>query len=100
MAQAVEHHLDVLRSAVKSHGGVLYKTVGDGVQVAFPVARDALVTAVEAQHALQTEPWAEPLDPLQVRMALYTGEAHPRDGDYLAAPLNRLARLLAAGHGG
>ena len=32
-------------------------------------------------------------------MALHAGEAVPRDGDYLAAPLNRLARLLAAGHG-
>jgi hypothetical protein len=28
------------------------------------------------------------------------GEAAPRNGDYLAAPLNRLARLLASGHGG
>jgi predicted ATPase len=32
-------------------------------------------------------------------MALHAGEAVPREGDYLAAPLNRLARLLAAGHG-
>src|SRR3954447_9751763 len=33
-------------------------------------------------------------------MALHAGEATPDDrGDYLAAPLNRLARLLAAGHG-
>ena len=34
-----------------------------------------------------------------MRMALHAGEAVPRDDDYLAAPLNRLARLLAAGHG-
>jgi predicted ATPase len=34
-------------------------------------------------------------------MALHAGEAAPdAHGDYLAAPLNRLARLLAAGHGG
>jgi predicted ATPase len=31
-------------------------------------------------------------------MALHAGKAVPRDGDYLAAPLNRLARLLVAGH--
>ena len=37
---------------------------------------------------------------LRVRMALHAGEATPdARGDYLAAPLNRLARLLAAGHG-
>ena len=34
-------------------------------------------------------------------MALHAGEAEPdARGDYLAAPLNRLARLLAVGHGG
>ena len=34
-------------------------------------------------------------------MALHAGEAEPdARGDYLAAPLNRLSRLLAAGHGG
>ena len=39
--------------------------------------------------------------PLRVRMALHAGEADPdAHGDYLAAPLNRLARLLATGHGG
>ena len=34
-------------------------------------------------------------------MALHAGEAEPdARGDYLAAPLNRLSRLLSAGHGG
>jgi hypothetical protein len=33
-------------------------------------------------------------------MALHTAAAIPQDGDYLAAGLNRLARLLAAAHGG
>jgi hypothetical protein len=32
-------------------------------------------------------------------MALHAGTAEPRDGDYLAACLNRLARLLDAAHG-
>src|SRR3954468_14561365 len=32
-------------------------------------------------------------------MALHAGEADPRRGDYLAAPLNRLARLLAMARG-
>ena len=33
-------------------------------------------------------------------MALHTGDVEVRDGDYFGAPLNRVARLLAAGHGG
>jgi hypothetical protein len=33
-------------------------------------------------------------------MALHTGTVEERDGDYFGPPLNRVARLLAAGHGG
>jgi class 3 adenylate cyclase len=35
-----------------------------------------------------------------VRMALHTGVAEARAGDYFGQSLNRAARLLAAGHGG
>jgi predicted ATPase/DNA-binding SARP family transcriptional activator len=38
--------------------------------------------------------------PLRVRMALHAGAAAERDGDYFGPALNRLARLLQAGHGG
>ena len=35
-----------------------------------------------------------------MRMALHTGAVQERDGDYFGPPLNRVARLLSAGHGG
>jgi class 3 adenylate cyclase len=35
-----------------------------------------------------------------VRIALHSGAVEARDGDYFGPPLNRVARLLAAGHGG
>jgi predicted ATPase/class 3 adenylate cyclase len=100
MAAAVERHLAILREAGAAHGGVLFKTVGDAVQVAFPVAPDALAAAVAAQQSLLTEPWPNPPGPLPVRMALHVGQAEPREGDYVSAPLNRLARLLMSAHGG
>jgi class 3 adenylate cyclase len=34
------------------------------------------------------------------RIALHTGAAELRDDDYFGPPLNRLARILALGHGG
>ena len=52
-----------------------------------------------AQLALSAEPW-ELATPLLVRMALHTGAAEERGGDYFGQPLNRVARLMAAGHGG
>src|SRR6202140_3959165 len=36
----------------------------------------------------------------RVRMGLATGEAELREGDYFGAVLNRVARVMAAGHGG
>src|SRR3712207_9460264 len=38
--------------------------------------------------------------PLRVRIALHSGAAEERDGDYFGPPVNRVARLLAAGYGG
>ncbi len=37
---------------------------------------------------------------IRVRAALHTGSAHERDGDYFGPSVNRVSRLLAAGHGG
>jgi predicted ATPase/class 3 adenylate cyclase len=100
MARAVERHLEILHAAIEANGGVRFKIVGDAVQAAFPTAPAGVAAALAAQRALLGEPWPEPVGRLRVRMALHTAAAEPRDGDYLAPGLNRLARLLAATHGG
>jgi predicted ATPase/class 3 adenylate cyclase len=101
MAAAVNRYFALLRVAIAAQGGVLFKTVGDGVQAAFPSAPDAVAAAIAAQTTLQAEQWPDPPGPLHVRMALHAGEATPdARGDYLAAPLNRLARLLEVARGG
>jgi hypothetical protein len=46
-----------------------------------------------------TGEWGE-TGPLRVRMALHTGAAEEQVGDYFGPPLNRVARLLSAAHGG
>ena len=56
--------------------------------------------ALAAQHALEQETWAEALGQVRVRMALHTGAADERNGDYFGPALNRVARLLSAGYGG
>src|SRR5215212_5929356 len=100
MATAVARHLTLLREAVAAHTGVVFKVVGDAVQAAFPTAPDAVAAALDAQRALVQQAWPAPVGALPVRMALHTAAATPQEGDYLAPGLNRLARLLAAAHGG
>src|SRR5215218_11270991 len=99
MPAAVARHDRLLREAIEAHHGVVFKTVGDAVCAAFPNAVDAVHAALAAQRALYAEPWGQ-TGPLRVRMALHTGIATPGGGDYAGGPLNRVARLLSAGHGG
>jgi predicted ATPase/class 3 adenylate cyclase/Tfp pilus assembly protein PilF len=99
MGQALARHDTLLRNAVEFHGGVIFKTTGDGICAVFTRAADALTATLAAQHAFQQEMWGE-TGSLHVRMALHTGAADLRSGDYFGSPVNRVARLLAAGHGG
>jgi predicted ATPase/class 3 adenylate cyclase len=90
MRVALAAHDEVLRKAIQTHGGWLFKHTGDGVCAAFASPRSAVDAAVAAQRALE----------LPVRMGLATGEAELRGADYFGAVLNRAARVMAAGHGG
>jgi len=90
MRAALAAHDEVLRSAIETHGGFMFKHTGDGVCAAFASPRSAVDAAVAVQRELE----------LPVRMGLATGEAELREGDYFGAVLNRAARVMAAGHGG
>jgi predicted ATPase/class 3 adenylate cyclase len=100
MKDALARHDAIVRGAVESHAGVVFSTMGDGVAAVFVSARDAVGAVLAAQTGLAAEDWAEETGPLAARMALLTGEGVLADGQYLNAPLNRCARLMAAGHGG
>ncbi|MDF2702547.1 MAG: adenylate/guanylate cyclase protein [Rubrobacteraceae bacterium] len=99
MQRALARHDEILRRLIQDRGGYVFKTVGDAFCCAFSTAPDALETALAVQRALSGEEW-EATGPLRVRMALHTGAAEERDGDYFGPPVNRVARLLSAAHGG
>jgi predicted ATPase/class 3 adenylate cyclase len=100
MPDAYDRHNAILRAAIYAHGGVVFKTIGDAFQAALPNATAGVNAALASQRALHAEPWPLP-DPLTVRMALHTGAVDPdAQGDYRSPVLNRLGRLLSAGHGG
>jgi predicted ATPase/class 3 adenylate cyclase/Tfp pilus assembly protein PilF len=99
MRVALARHDELLRQAIESNNGYVFKTVGDAFCAAFATAPDALNAALGSQCALYAEPWPGAIS-LCVRMALHTGTAELRDTDYFGQPLNRVARLLGAGHGG
>ena len=94
MYQAMRRHDQVLTAAIEAHGGTVLKERGEGDSffAVFPRATDAVVAAVEAQRAVQAEPWPDRLS-LRVRMAVLTGEADALDRDYRSPAVNRCAKL-------
>ena len=97
MSVSLARHDEVIQQAVKGAGGRVFKHTGDGICAAFSTAAAALAAALAAQHALQVGEWRA--DPLRVRMALHSGAAERRRGDFFGPPLNRAARLLDTAHG-
>jgi len=99
MRASLARHDALLRHSIEAHGGHVFKTGGDAFCAAFATATSAVEAALAAQRALRTERWPEGAA-IHARMALHTGAAEIRDGDYFGPPLNHVARLLAVGHGG
>jgi predicted ATPase len=96
---ALARHDVVLRAAIESAGGYVFKTAGDAFCATFTSARAGIEAAATAQRALQAETWPDHVE-VRVRMALHTGECVERDGDYFGPAVNRTARLEATAHGG
>lgn len=101
MRSAMARHDKLIEAIVVQHRGAIVRPRGEGDSrfAVFPRATDAAAAASAIQRALYAEPWPVP-SPLRVRMALHTGEAELRDGDYYGPAVNRCARLRNAAHGG
>ena len=99
MGVALAEHDRLLRLSIEERGGTVIKTTGDGILAVFADPVAAVDAALAAQRALRDATWRE-TGPLRVRMALHSGAAETRGGDYFGPALNRVARILSIGHGG
>jgi hypothetical protein len=99
MQSALRLHDRLMREALTANGGHVFKTMGDAFCAAFATPESAAAAALDAQRALGAADFSA-VAGLRVRMAINTGTADERDGDYFGPALNRVARLLALGHGG
>jgi predicted ATPase/class 3 adenylate cyclase len=107
MPEAMRHslacHDALVRQATEVHSGHVSKVIGDATQAAFSTSEQALRAAVAAQTALHNQPPEArgQTGPLRVRMGIHVGPAEWRGHDYAVAhTLNRVARIMSAGHGG
>ena len=99
MAGALRSHDAIVGTAMARNGGFVFKTVGDAFCVAFANVRSAVDGALDAQRALAAADF-DAVGGIATRMAIHTGTADERNGDYFGPTVNRVARITAAGHGG
>lgn len=101
MADVLERHDTLAAEVIEGHAGHLIKSKGEGDATlsVFLRATDAVAAAVELARAFATEPWRDEIK-LRVRMAVHTGEAHERNGDYYGPAVNRAARIRSLARGG
>lgn len=100
MSRALERH-DAIADAIitKYHGAKKSsRGEGDSLFAVFASPTEAVTAAIQLQIAFVSEPWPAET-PVRVRIALHTGEAHLRDGDFYGTTVNRCARLRAITHG-
>ena len=74
MGAALARHDALIRAAVETHGGHVFKTVGDATHAAFQAPRASLEAAIDAQQALAAEDWND-IGTLAVRMGIHVGAA-------------------------
>src|SRR5687768_10658627 len=99
MRVALARHDQLMREAIERHQGFVFKTIGDAFCAAFADPVEGVEAAIDAQTSLFAEPW-EGVPGIRVRMALHLGDPVCRDNDYFGPTVNRVARILSAGHGG
>ncbi len=104
MARALVRRDELVAGVVEAHRGRCVKSVGEGdatVSV-FPAALDAVAAAIALQQRLPVATDGtdgEPMAP-RVRVALHSGEAEQRGGDYFGATLKIAAQLRGLADGG
>jgi predicted ATPase/class 3 adenylate cyclase/Tfp pilus assembly protein PilF len=101
MQESLAKHNAILYRVIQEHGGQVFKFIGDAIQAVFPLPTQAVEAAIAAQRSLASQTWAS-TGPIRVRMGIHTGLAEAREGEYGGNrhELNRVARIMSAGHGG
>ncbi|MDE2126080.1 MAG: tetratricopeptide repeat protein [Armatimonadetes bacterium] len=109
MRIALQRHDAIGQFQITRHGGHLVKARGEGDSLfcVFERADDAVAASLALQRRMVHEDWNIETAPnvcdrlnIRVRVALNTGEADHRDGDYFGGAVNRCARIRALAHGG
>ena len=98
MEVALAEHDRLIQAAADEGSGYVFSTAGDAFAIAFQEPTEAVAAAIRCQAGLQSARF-DGIGRLRVRMAIHSGEAEERDGNYYGPTLNRCARILSIASG-
>ena len=91
----LERDLDVVRRSVKTYGGTVLKTTGDGLLISFGSAVEAVNCALEIQRGFAPRllPGADGAS-LRHRIGIHLGDVFMSEGDVMGDGVNIAARIV------
>ena len=92
----VRAHDELVRRALKTHGGREVKHTGDGIMAAFNKTPDSVRAAAEVQRQLVAYNALAP-EPLRVRIGIHAGEPVADHNDLFGGATVQLANRLCSG---
>ena len=89
----LEEQRGLVDAALATRGGRLIKSMGDGLLLEFPNARDAVEGAVELQRSVRARNLREADRPLRLRIGIHLGDVEERGSDILGDAVNIASRI-------
>jgi predicted ATPase/class 3 adenylate cyclase len=99
---ALARHDAIIQECLAAHEGREVKRLGDGLFLRFLRPSRAFEFALDVHDRISRESWPELAanETLKIRIGIHYGDPHNIEDDLLGLPVNRAARLCAAGNGG
>lgn len=95
---ALEVHNKILRDAIETNNGFVFKNTGDGFCAAFEDAFAAVKAAVDAQSGLANEKWSDAV--IKARMGIDSGNAEWNGKNYIGyKSLSRAEKVMSTAYG-
>ena len=91
--QSLREQEKLVRPLLTLHRGRKIKSMGDGLLIEFPNARDAVECAVELQRSVHDHNAREGIRPLRMRVGIHLGDVEPRGTDILGDAVNIASRI-------
>jgi class 3 adenylate cyclase/pimeloyl-ACP methyl ester carboxylesterase len=91
--EVVRAHNDIVRRALRAHGGREIKHTGDGIMGSFASATRAVECAIDIQRAVATRAEQGPDALLKLKVALNAGEPLAEEGDLYGTSVQVAARI-------